>query len=464
MKQCSREDVWFINNLLSIYYRTNPTCNNLIMRDSSFASSTLLLSLMLAALLLSTVSSAAPAISLSNLLGTSTSIPAYERILSQPVFQVTTPWGSPYMLFEKYKDEEKALEMESGGSGGDGDMDKFSRVQQKDDMQDTRPISLYFMDEHDARALADEMKQMKHMKDGDLRITCSSLGKAVRSASHLGRGLPTGQGVDETTGKMLTMDDGGSLRHKIVPSKRELFYAARCTGRERVGCFGDSPNEDADLLLQPQDVIEANKMQSRRKATKNTARRLQKARQLEKEGLVESTEDRLRREYSHMEGQVGLPVFYSEGLMKKPPMLRRIFQGAKSAWTTSSLTPLYFSYEDLMKDWSTMRERSSNKGKIPEQPQVEVFNMLDVVTSIDKEQWKTQRRAELVREQKGFVGKIPIIHNLVNTGKKNASKKSGLEKVVFVPSSLSVQAKEKISAAGSMKTRLRPMKAWGKNA
>ena len=368
------------------------------------------------------------------------------------------------MLFEKYKDEEKALEMESGGSGGDGDMDKFSRVQQKDDMQDTRPISLYFMDEHDARALADEMKQMKHMKDGDLRITCCSLGKAVRSASHLGRGLPTGQGLDETTGKMLTMDDGGSLRHKIVPSKRELFYAARCTGRERVGCFGDSPNEDADLLLQPQDVIEANKMQSRRKATKNTARRLQKARQLEKEGLVESTEDRLRREYAHMEGQVGLPVFYSEGLMKKPPMLRRIFQGAKSAWTTSSLTPLYFSYEDLMKDWSTMRERSSNKGKIPEQPKVEVFNMLDVVTSIDKDQWKTQRRAELVREQKGFVGKIPIIHNLVNTGKKNASKKSGLEKVVFVPSSLSVQAKEKISAAGSMKTRLRPMKAWGKNA
>ena len=51
------------------------------------------------------------------------------------------------MLFEKYKDEEKALEMESGNSGNDDeDMDKFSRVQAKDDMQDTRPISLYFMD------------------------------------------------------------------------------------------------------------------------------------------------------------------------------------------------------------------------------------------------------------------------------------------------------------------------------
>jgi hypothetical protein len=393
----------------------------------------LLLTLAAAQLCCAAAAAAAPTINLSNLLGSSTSIPAYERILSQPVFQVTTPWGSPYMLFEKYKDEEKAIEMESGAGQDDmEDMDKFSRVQQKDDMQDTRPISLYFMDEHDARALADEMKQMKHMKDSDLRITCSSLGKAVRSASHLGRGLPTGQGIDDTTGKMLTMDDGGSLRHKIVPSKRELFYAARCAGRERVGCFGDSPNEDADLLLQPQDVIEANKMQSRRASKKNTARRVQKARQLEKEGLVESPEDRLRREYAHMEGQVGLPVFYSEGLMRKPPVLRRLFQGAKSAWTTSSLTPLYFSYEDLMKDWSIMRERSNNKNKIPEKPpKVEVFNMIDVVTSIDKDQWKAQRRSELVREQKGLVGKIPILHNLINTGKKGTSKKSGLEKVVF---------------------------------
>lgn len=62
------------------------------------------------------------------------------------------------------------------------------------------------------------------------------------------------------------------------------------------------------------------------------------------------------------------------------------------------------------------------------------------------------------------MGKIPILHNLINTGKKSASKKSGLEKVVFVPSSLGIQAKERISAAGSMKTRLRPMRAWGKDA
>ncbi len=366
------------------------------------------------------------------------------------------------MLFEKYKDEEKALQ-EGDPSGGDGedDMSKFSRVQQKDDMQDTRPVSLYFMDEHDARALADEMKQMKHMKDGDLRITCTTLGKAVRQASNLGKGLPTGQPIDDTTGKILTMDDGGSLRHKIVPSKRELFYAARCNGRERVGCFGDSPKEDAELLLQPQDVIESNNMAMRRKASKNTKVRIQKARQLEKEGLVEPEENRIRREYAHMEGNVGLPVFYSEGLVKKPPRMRRMLQGSK-AWATTSLTPLYFSYEDLMKDWSTMRERSENKSKIPETPNVEVFNMLDVVTSIDKDQWKNKRRAELAREKKGILGRIPVVHNLIKS--KNAAVHSGLEQIIFVPSSLGVQAKGRISAMGSMKTRLRPMRAWGRNA
>lgn len=371
------------------------------------------------------------------------------------------------MLFEKYKDEEKAIELEGGngdGGGNQDDMSKFSRVQQKDDMQDTRPISLYFVDEHDARALADEMKQMKHMKDSDLRITCASLGKAVRQASNLGNGLPTGQPVVETTGKMLSMDDGGSLRHKIVPSKRELFYAARCAGRERVGCFGDTAREDADLLLQPQDVIEANKMGARRKAAKNAAVRTKKARQLEKEGLVESEGDRMRREYAHMEGQVGLPVFYSEGLTKRPPAIRRMIQGS-GAWASSSLTPLYFSYEDLMKDWSEMRAKSANKSKIPEKPpQVEVFNMMDVVTSIDKDQWKSERRSELIREKKGILGKIPVVHNFIK-GKISASAtKSGLEKVVFVPSSLGVQAKERISANGSRKSRLRPMRSWGKNA
>lgn len=361
------------------------------------------------------------------------------------------------MLFEKYKDEESTLD---SGKSDDG-VDKFARMQQKDDMQDTRPVSLYFMDEHDARALADEMKQMKHMKDGDLRITCTTLAKAVRQASHLGRGLPTGQPINEQTGKMLTMDEGGSLRHKIVPSKRELFYAARCYGRERVGFFSDDAKEDAELMLQPNDVIEGSKMKARRKAASNTKARIASAKKAQKDGLMESEENRIKREYGMMEGQVGVPVFHADGLVKKPSLSKRLFQGSK-ALASSSLTPLYFSYEDLLKDWSKMREKSADKSKIPESPSVEVFNALDVVTSIDKDQWKKERRAEVQRDRKGLIGKLPILHKFI--GKSAPLVESGLERVMFVPASLGVQAKERISNTGNRKARLRPMRAWGRNS
>merc|ERR1712194_21203 len=161
----------------------------------------------------------------------------------------------------------------------------------------------------------------------------------------------------------------------------------------------------------------------------------------------------------------GLPVFHSEGLVKKPPAVRSMLQGAKKAWAASTLTPLYFSYEDLMEDWSAMRSKSANKSKIPETPpNVEVYNLMDVVTSIDKDQWKLQRRAELMRENKGVMGKLPLVHNFIK-GKMSASAtKSGLEKIVFVPSKLGVQAKERISNTGSRKSRLKPMRRWGKNS
>lgn len=92
--------------------------------------------------------------------------------------------------------------------------------------------------------------------------------------------------------------------------------------------------------------------------------------------------------------------------------------------------------------------------------------MMDIVTSIDKEQWKAQRRMELVRESKGIWGKIPVLHVLFKGAKNSAAAalSSGLDKVVFVPSSLGVQAKERIRANGNRKARLRPMRAWGKKS
>lgn len=112
-----------------------------------------------------------------------------------------------------------------------------------------------------------------------------------------------------------------------------------------------------------------------------------------------------------------------------------------------------------------MRSKSTNQNKIPESPpEIEVFNLMDVVTSIDKDQWKSERRAELVRGSKGFWGKIPLVHNFVKGRVSASAAKSGLEKIVFVPSSLSVQAKEGISTRGSRKSRLKPMRPWGKNS
>ena len=65
-----------------------------------------------------------------------------------------------------------------------------------------------------------------------------------------------------------------------------------------------------------------------------------------------------------------------------------------NAGASSSLNPLYFSYEDFMKDLSEMRSKSVNKSKILEMPpEVEVFNMMDVLTSIDQDQWKLQCRS-----------------------------------------------------------------------
>ena len=165
-------------------------------------------------------------------------------------------------------------------------------------------------DERDARALADEMKQMKHMKDSDLRITCVSLGKAIRSASNLGNGLPTGQPIEPLTGKMLSMDDGGSLRHKIVPSTRELFYAARCAGRERVGHVADLAKDDAELMTQVPNFIEGKKIPLRKNTMQTVANMMKRSQELEKQGIAESTEDRLRREYAHMRGHVRHAMFF----------------------------------------------------------------------------------------------------------------------------------------------------------
>ena len=91
-----------------------------------------------------------------------------------------------------------------------------------------------------------------------------------------------------------------------------------------------------------------------------------------------------------------------------------------------------------------MKKQTKNK-LLPEQPTVEVFNLWDV--SMDKEAWKEARSknkydwAKPLRQRIGRQDQPP-----------------GLDSITFVPSSRAIDYKQKISARGNGKARLRPMR------
>jgi hypothetical protein len=374
-------------------------------------------------------------LNLSNVFGSQTSIPAYERIESQPVFTVTTPWGSPYLLFERTDRTESNLE--------------FDEEEKSSGKQDnTKQVALYFMDEEDAMRLRDEMMQMEQMSGADMRITASSLGKAIAQASNLHKGLLTGQPIDEHTGKMRGPDDGGVLRYKIVPPKRELFYAARCKGKERVGLWGTNPEDDARLMMQSVPVI-GGTLAMLRKTAAEKSKRDRSSKTSPTEETQVNDNDAIRSQYKHMEGFVGIPVFHCPE-MKKYNRIKSIIRNEKDKMHT----PLYFSYEDLLAGYSAMRSKAKDPSKIPETPNVEVYNLMDVITSIDRDQWKSRYTKRL---RAGFRKHLPSFF-----GEKNKVS-TGLEQVVFIPNSKSAKFKNQVSKVGNSKPRgLRPMRPWGK--
>ncbi len=384
----------------------------------------------------------------SNIFGSQTSVPVYERLGSQPVFTVTTPWGSPYLLFERTDRTESYLEY-----------DEEDAPSGKQD--NTKQVALYFMDEEDAMRLRDEMLQMDQMSGADMRITASSLSKALSQTVNLHKGLLSGQPVDEHSGKMKGPEQGGVLRYKIVPPKRELFYAARCKGRERVGLWGATPEDDARLMMQNVPAIGGTLAMARKKAFERRKRQRRSggaaaaAVPRDSSGEIDS----IKEEYEHMEGFVGVPVFHCPQ-MKKYNMLKGIVRNDKK-----KQTPLYFSYDDLVSSYQTMRGKAKDPSKIPEEPEVEVYNLMDVVTSIDREQWKTKRNGQLQRE--AILAKIPIVNKLTgSSGLTFEGKKapSGLNEVVFIPNSKNTKFKETISSQGNSQPRgLRPMRPWGRD-
>jgi Tic22-like family len=340
----------------------------------------------------------------------------YDRVTGHPVFCVTTPWGSPYMNMEKLTDIDETVPVTT-------DTTKKTPSSLSEEQNEYRMVALYFMDPSDALAVHGEMKQMENMEKSDIRLTTFSLAKALRQASNLGHGLPTGMAPDPLSGK-LQVDDGAALRYKIVPAKRQLYYAARCIGKERVGLFSESATEDAVTAVIGSSAIEA----------ANLARRREKR----ERKTPKQAKNAMQAAASHMDGYSGVPVFYCERLHKQLPVLKQILSGTRHE------TPLFFNYEDLVSAWETMRQHST-KQRIPEKPVVEVFNLWDVLTSMDKDKyvrgdWKKDPVNALKRRL--FLTKEPPT----------------LQDVTFVPNSASVHYKDSISRRGNGKARLRPMR------
>mmetsp|Transcript_18498 Transcript_18498/g.27440 ORF Transcript_18498/g.27440 Transcript_18498/m.27440 type:complete len:425 (-) Transcript_18498:199-1473(-) len=383
-------------------------------------------------------------VNLSNVFGSPTAIPGYDRIASQPVFSVTTPWGSPYLLYERSDLTESDLEFDNELEGASTKQDN------------TKQVALFFMDEEDAMRLRDEMLQMDQMKGVDMRITASSLAKAVAQSVNVNKGLLTGQPIDEHSGKCKGPDEGGCLRYKIVPPKRELFYAARCQGRERVGLWGQNGEEDARLMLQSVPVI-GGTMAMARKTAIDKRRRDKRNAKIGEVAVVEEGVDPIRNDYKHMEGFVGVPVFHCPQ-MKKYNMVKGLLRNNRK-----KQTPLYFSYEDLVSSYEAMRSKAKDASSIPEQPEVEVYNLMDVVTSIDRDQWRVKR----ARELRGILGSVPVLNKITSKDGAIVEKtktSTGLEQVVFVPNSKNTKFKQTISKVGNGKVRrMRQMGPWGKD-
>ncbi|KAL3922996.1 MAG: hypothetical protein SGILL_001909 [Bacillariaceae sp.] len=372
----------------------------------------------------------------------------YDRIMGHPVFQVTTPWGSAYMNMEK-------LDLDDVINSNDDD-DDLSDVQAgkatlASDSNQYRTISLYYMDPDDALAAHAEFLQMEQMSKSDIRITSVSLAKALRSAANLGQGLLTGVEIDKNSGKVKSTREGGSLRHKILPPKKQLYYASRCIGKERVGLFGSAPAgsegaEAADRELATTAVL-GNSALTLRNLQRRQAKRDRKIRQ--------AARTELEGDYAHMDGQLGIPVFYAQGMERNKGLLKGLMSGHRRE------TPLFFNYEDLQEAWKKTKGKKKGGAAKPQEPQVEVFNLWDVLTSMDKNQDRQQRIAAAQPLSKRTLAAMskPFERRLKALAAGSSSSSSlDMDSLTFVPSSDACSYKETISAKGNGKCRLRPMR------
>uniref|UniRef100_A0A7S2K0X3 Uncharacterized protein n=1 Tax=Leptocylindrus danicus TaxID=163516 RepID=A0A7S2K0X3_9STRA len=295
---------------------------------------------------------------------------AEERIAQIPVFCVCTPWGSPYMVYD-----------DAGQAN-----------------------ALYFLDHEDAKCLLDEFLNMEG-KDRDARIMTTTLARAMVQAANVD-GVATGQ---------ITMDGViQAMYYKIVPSTKELFYASKLPGKEAIGMSG----MESEFTVQ--ERIYGSIGDGDDTSGKSAAKGRAKFYRQKHKSIV--ADKKLT--------DAGIPVFSIEGMQFKT-------KGSSFIPSRKGVvdTPLFLSYNDCIRTYKEMRSNLSteDKASIPANPEVEVFNMIDVVTSIDRD----ITRRDWSKEEKDI--------------------KTGLESIVFVPNSKSVDFVDSTSKHGNGKARLPDM-------
>eukprot|EP00525_Craspedostauros_australis_P000067 CAMPEP_0198123386 /NCGR_PEP_ID=MMETSP1442-20131203/37395_1 /TAXON_ID= /ORGANISM="Craspedostauros australis, Strain CCMP3328" /LENGTH=106 /DNA_ID=CAMNT_0043782587 /DNA_START=1 /DNA_END=321 /DNA_ORIENTATION=+ len=100
--------------------------------------------------------------------------------------------------------------------------------------------------------------------------------------------------------------------------------------------------------------------------------------------------------------------------------------------------------------------------KLPADPQVEVFNLWDVLTSMDKDEWRQRGTVVTNTPIDRVKGSITtsLRNNLITPVKRRFGKPepAGLQDVVFVPPSNCIDFKQELTRRGNGKARLRPMR------
>jgi len=351
------------------------------------------------------------------------------------------------------------------------------------------------MDPNDALAAHAEFKQMSGMTQSDVRLTAVSLGKAIRCAANVGRGLLSGQPIDLHSGKVLSTKEGGSLRHKLMPPKKQLFYASRCIGKERIGFFSqkvlkENPNKgdrDSEYNHAVATVIGNAALNYRNLQRKQGLR--------DKKFTLSGPKNIFEQQYSHMDGHLGIPVFYMNGLERHTNRFKSLVSGS-----SRTEKPFFFNYEDLQKAWEKTKKPTNYKynpddsnqdvastsatslttdangielndeelDKLLPPNSVEVFNLWDVVTSMEREHFKRENYKQQTLSSPQQLWKnicYPLQNRFHNVLKKNNndgnsidSINNPLDSIVFIPSSDAISYKESMSTRGNGEARLRPMR------